>query len=312
MVGVDPGPLGQAWPVHPIPEDRQDGGKECHRRPERGDRHEDRAAGQRPEDRRREDHHPEQGEHHGEAAEEDGPVRRGPRGADRVELREALLPLLPVPRHDEQRVVDTHREADHRDHVLDEQVEAEQLSDQGHQAERHGDGEERHDDGDDGGDDRGEDDDQDDQRDADADRLALSEVLLRDLREVDVQRPGASHLHGEAVRLGRGGDVPELLDGRVLEVLERDRDQRVVLVLRDQARCLVRRLLEDVVVRRRRLRQDAPVDLGDTPLELLHERLELRVVDGVRVRVHDEEFGVLGAALAELRVEDVLGLDRLR
>ena len=41
-----------------------------------------------------------------------------PAGADRLELREPLLPLLAVPGHDEQRIVDPDREADHRDHVL--------------------------------------------------------------------------------------------------------------------------------------------------------------------------------------------------
>ena len=141
--------------------------------------------------------------------------------------------------------------------------------------------------------------------------LALLEVLLGDLREVGVEDPLAGHLHGEAVGPRGRRDLSEARDRGVGGVGELHGDERAPPVLRDQARRLLRRALDQVVVRDGRARQGTVVDGGHPALHVAHRRFEPRIVDGERVRVHDDVLGIrLGAA--ELRVEHDLRPLRLR
>ena len=124
-------------PVEPVghrlgpgAEERQERGEQRHRQGDRHEDHDDRAPCERAEDGRRDEEHPGQRQDHGHAAEEDGAVRRGTRPPDRLELVAAALPLLPVPRDDEQRVVDPDGQAHHRDQVRGEEAELPQLSEQ--------------------------------------------------------------------------------------------------------------------------------------------------------------------------------------
>ena len=75
-----------------------------------------------------------------------------------------MTALLAIARDDEERVVDTEREAHAGEHVHDEHRELELLGDESGQAERHDDREHRHQERHQPGDDPAEDEQQDDQR----------------------------------------------------------------------------------------------------------------------------------------------------
>ena len=108
-----------------------------------------------------------------------------PARADRLELLAPVEPLLPVPSHDEERIVDPHRQTDHRDHVLHEEREVDDLPGQSGRAHRDRDGEGREDERDEPRDHRAEDDDA--ARSAPRSTpmpLALRDVLLDDLVEL--------------------------------------------------------------------------------------------------------------------------------
>ena len=175
-----------------------------------------------------------------------------PARSDRVELLEALRPLLAIARDDEERVVDPDGEPHHHEHVHDEEGELEALPDQRRQAQRDDDRDEREHDRNERGDERAEDHEQHDQRDADAEHLTALEIFLGDLVEVDVgrERPGDGGLEARlAVRAG--DDVDQALDGRVGVVGEGERHGRRVPIGRDE------RLVAVGVVARRSARRRA-------------------------------------------------------
>src|SRR5688500_19772205 len=55
------------------------------------------------------------------------PICRRAGTPDRLELLAPVEPLLPIPGDDEERIVDPHRETDHRDHVLHEEREVDHM-----------------------------------------------------------------------------------------------------------------------------------------------------------------------------------------
>ncbi len=294
--GVDARPLGQPRPVDPVAEQAEDRGQERHRGGEGADRDEDRAAGEAPEHRHRDDQHPEESEHHGEAAEEDRAARGAARATDRLELLEALLPLFAVARDDEQRVVDADRQADHRDHVLHEHVEVEQLADERDQAERDTDREQAHQEGQDRRHDRAEHDDQDDQGDEQADRLRLLHVLIGELHEVGEEGglPGDLHRVGLVGVAGRDG--PQIGDDRLRLVDDRDGDEGRLPVRRDERA----RLLHGVEPAVRGCGEVGSTPAGHGRLDRLHGGQELDVAHE-RVRMVDEDEGLGRIGLRPVR-----------
>jgi hypothetical protein len=198
--GLPPHPQG----VHPVAHQREDGGEQRHRRGDSDHHDEDRASGECSEDRRRHDEDPEQREHDRHPAEEHSTVRGRARVADRLEPVAPVQTLLAVTGHDEQGVVDPDSQADHRDHVLDEEREREGGSDQGGDAHRGRDREDSEKDRDHAGDDRTEDHDEHDEGDDDPDALASLNVLFDDLLELVEQRCGAGDVRLESLwRLDR-------------------------------------------------------------------------------------------------------------
>ena len=72
----------------------------------------------------RHDEEPRERDDHRDPGEEHRPAGRVAGGDDRVHLRDAARPLLAEALDDEERVVDADGEADHRDHVLGDAVDA--------------------------------------------------------------------------------------------------------------------------------------------------------------------------------------------
>ncbi len=104
--------------------------------------------------------------------------------------------------------------------------------------------------------------------------------------------------------------TPSTVGGVVLR--DRDRDQRVVLVLGDESGRRLGRRLERVVVRRRRAGHEVGLR-RKRALELLDVRLERRVIDRERLGVHDHELRARALLRGgELLVDHFLRLDRLR
>ena len=87
------------------------------RRQHSEDHDRDRPHGLAAVDVRRHDEEPQQANDHRAPGEQHCPACRSPRPCDRSLLRKAALPLLTVPVDDEQRVVDPHRQPDHRHNV---------------------------------------------------------------------------------------------------------------------------------------------------------------------------------------------------
>ena len=187
---------------------------------DRGDDDQDGAGAERAEDRVRHQDQAEQGEDDGHAGEEDRAGGGAAGELDRVELGPAAPPLLAVALDDEEGVVDADREADHRDHVGDEEREVEEDAQDGGQAEGDEDADDRQGQRQDRRQQGGEDDDQDEEGDHPADRLAGGQVLLGDGVElfVDADRPDREDREAvAALLLDRrevvGGVVAGLLDG---------------------------------------------------------------------------------------------------
>ena len=187
---------------------------------------------------------PEQPDGHGEAREEDRRAGRRHRPAQRL-LPAPTPDLLAVTTHDEQRVVDGHREADHGDDVDRVEGDGGDPAEQeraGHPA-RHR--QEPHAEGHRGGHDGAEDQQQQHGHHGQDHELGAHDVAPGDLREVVVQRERTRRGHGERVRaherpqrgvgLGPVGDEHHGLDGRRV-ALELDGDARVVAVARESLR----------------------------------------------------------------------------
>ena len=145
------------------------------------------------------DEHPAQGYHHGHPAEQHRASRRRAGALDGLVLVQAPGHLVPEAGYDEDGVVDPHGQADHDDHQRDEEDQVEGLADQrgyaqgdyyAHDGQAYG-----HEHGDEGP----EEDHEDDQGNGNADPLALSQVLLRQLVLL-VGYAGVSHeQHPEAL-----------------------------------------------------------------------------------------------------------------
>jgi hypothetical protein len=155
-----------------------------HRSGDGHEHHDDRTAGEGPEDRGGHDQHAGEGQDHHHAAEEHGSVGGGTRCTDRIQLLATALPLLAVSRHDEERVVDPDRQTHHRDQVRSEEAEPPHLADQSHDPEGHGDREDRQDDGRHTRHQGPEHDHQHDQRRRDPDAFADAQILLGDALEL--------------------------------------------------------------------------------------------------------------------------------
>ena len=146
----------------------------------------------------------------------------------------SLAAFLAVAGDDEQGIVDPEREPHPREHVDEEDGELEVLREQRAQTEGDDDRDDRHQERHEPGHDRAEDEQQDDQRGREPElELPVLEVLLREEVEVVVERLLARHRHGERALLAEPLD---LLDERLglVVVVERERDDRRVAVLRDQ------------------------------------------------------------------------------
>jgi hypothetical protein len=102
--------------------------------------------------------------------------------------------------------------------------------------------------------------------------------------------------------------VAEVVRGRSLVVDEDDGDQRGLLALRHEPRCLIRVLLRDVVVGGRRRGDE--VGAGEHTLQVRHEGLERRIVHRGALGQDDHVLRVLLLAAPELLVDHVLRLDR--
>jgi hypothetical protein len=189
--------------VHPVPHHAEEGGEQGERRQHRDQNHRDGAGGQTAEDEVGDQQHPHQGQHHGHSRKEHRPVGRGARGGDRIELLVTSGALLPVAGHDEQGVVDAHRQAHHGQHVGDKEREVEHQAKQRHQPEGdHDRGDAKHE-RDDGGDQRAQHQDEDDQGEDDPHGLTLPQVALGDGVGVLVRGGLAGHQHAELVRVPR-------------------------------------------------------------------------------------------------------------
>jgi hypothetical protein len=295
-------------------ERRQQGHREGHR-----DQHDDdRAPGQPAEDRRRHEQHAGERDHHGEPAEEHGPVGRCSRHPDRFEVVPPALSLLAIARHDEQGVIDPDGETHHRDQVRDEEAPSPDLSEQTDDAEGHADREDPHDDRGDAGDQRAEDDQQDDDRHDDADRLALLEVVFGDLLEVGGRGRLTEHVEVGAARRVLGLDRVERSDeGRgLVAVLDEDHAEqdRAPVLRRERAErggLRVGLVLLRQRVLRRHLHDHARVDRADVVQGAVDLRDERRI--GRRARGPRHHEGLRRDVLLEpLLLQQRLRPDRLR
>jgi hypothetical protein len=199
LLGVGRG-LAHSQAIDVVAQQGQDRRQQCECREHGRDDHTDGADAERDEDRGRHEEHRRERQHHDEAGEEDRAAGRAARALDGVHLLVAALALLAVARDDEERVIDAHCQADHGDHVGDEERQLQQLADERGQAEGHDDGRDGQQDGHDGGHHRAEDDDEDDEGDGDADAFATLERLLREVGEVVVERAVTEGADGEALR----------------------------------------------------------------------------------------------------------------
>ena len=239
-------------------------------------------------------------------AKEDGACGGAARDGDRVDLLAPAPPLLAEARDDEQRVVDADREADHRRHVLREEVQVVAAGDHGRPGHREDDRADREDDREEGGDHRAEDDHQDREGNRRPEQLALLEVLLTLLDEVDREGrlAGDEDLELRALVECVDGDV-DLLD-HLLGVVDgaghRDGDDRAAAVSGDEV--LVTGRVEGV-----RARDDLRARRQDVVLQLLHGGLELGVVDREGLGADEDRLGN-GLLAGQLLVDQVLRLDR--
>ena len=208
---------GHAQAVHPVAEEAEQGGQQREGGEDRAEHGEHRAEGHAVEDAHGHEQQTAQSHDDRAPAEEHGPAGRPPGAGDGIELGPARAPLFPVARNDEERVVDTHRQTDHRDHVGDEGAELEELPDDRGHAHGDHDRDHRQQEGDAGGHERSEHEHEDDERHPDAEHLTALQVALADLGEISVDAGPARDEHFEAVPLaglldGRREDVDVLLD----------------------------------------------------------------------------------------------------
>ena len=220
-----------------MPEDPQDGGQEGQPEDDRAE-HDERAGDADRADRRSlEQEQPGQPDGDGDAAEGDRLAGRPDRALDRFTDRPAAAQFLAEPAHDEQRVVDRQREAEHRGDVEHEDAHLDLLGDDVDEREAAGDRQARHEERHPGRDDRGEDEHQDEGHDRQRDELGLLEVLLGLLGGVLRDRAVAGQLEGVAGgRHDRCADRVDDLDRRLVGDAQLDDDVRGVPGGADEAR----------------------------------------------------------------------------
>ena len=117
-----------------VAEQREHGGQQGQRGGQRHQHDDDGPDAQRLEESSRDNEHSTKGDHDGEAAEQNRAARGSSGPDDRFALLQAPLQLFPETGHDEQRIVDTHGQADHGDHQRYEENQVEHLADQGRDA----------------------------------------------------------------------------------------------------------------------------------------------------------------------------------
>ena len=113
-----------------VAEQAEQGGQQDQRGEQRGEDDQHDAHAHADGDVERHDDHAEHGQHDGHAAEEDGAVGGGAGGGDGVDLGQAAGAFLAVAADHEQRVVDAHGQAHHREDVEHEGVHGVDLADE--------------------------------------------------------------------------------------------------------------------------------------------------------------------------------------
>ena len=198
-------------------------------RDERGEHDQDRAQAETDGDVHGHHGHADHGDHDREAAEEDGAAGRCSGRRDSVGLGQPAAALLAIAADDEQRVVDAHREAQHRDDVRREHAHRVELPDQRDQAEREQDRDDAQQQRHAGRDQGAEHEDQHDEGRRHAEDLGLLEVGLRQLHGGRLHA-GLAGLVGREPGAGACGDdvvhVGDVVRG-TLEVVGQVDDQQL-------------------------------------------------------------------------------------
>ena len=222
--------------VDAVAEHHQQRRMEGQRNRNRDDRDYDRAQREAAQDVVRNEEHAEQGERERRAAEDDGPGGGAGHVQDRLGMGDSTGPLLAQARDDEERVVDPQRQSHRHEHVDDEDVHVEELTDHRDQAEGDDDRDQGHQQRDRHPNHGADDQQQDDQRRRQPElELTLLKVLLCELLEIAGDGELAGDVDGEPVgAIGPRRDLEDLVDVVLGLLGEDERDDRRVLVGGDE------------------------------------------------------------------------------
>jgi hypothetical protein len=234
------GPLGppsqrQPAALDPVAEPREHRGQDGHRGRHRGRHHEDDGQRVRPVPRVLGHQHAGHRADHRDPGDQDGAAGGRRRGEDRRVVVAPRGSLFARPAQIEERVVDTHGQADQQRDGVDRLVEGDDLARERDQAERRHHGGDAEQQRDERGDDRPEGDGEDDERDRQRRQLGFLEVLADPLvdRLLDAGVAGLRDAHVRVLAL-HGGDnrlsVTDTFGGRVDRARDVEGDQcRVAL-----------------------------------------------------------------------------------
>ena len=274
--------------VHPGAEQREHGRQEGEGRGQGRYDNQDGAEPQRLEERHRNDEHSKECHHDGGAAEEHRAACRITRLRDCLLLVKTTAHLLSKARHDQQRVVDAHRKANHRDHHRDEEDQLKELTDNPHGSERqhygdNGDPQRQKD-----GDDSAEEHQQNDQLYGDAKSLPFLQVCRAHLVVLESYAGISANEHAKVGRfvgfLDNVNDVFYVPRG-LLRVAGQDEGQYGGLAVRGYRNRIVGQIVVHPQLHRVRPQRH------DLVMQRLDHFLELRIIDSESRRLNDDQFG---------------------
>ena len=289
--------------LDPVAELREDSRKHGERADHRNTDDHHRADRERHERLVAREEHPRHGDHHGQAGDEHCTTRGGSCSFDRRALTSPCRPLFTRATEVEERVVDTDGEPDQQDHLVDRAVHGHELAGNPHEPEGCEDRRQSDENGNESRNRGTNDEHENHERQDERNEPDLCDPAVDDLVERLLGRDAC--LGDVEVRMGllnarrRGDDRVDVESGLVVGALRAERHEYRMPVVRDLALVTGGQRGTDVLdLLEARERRDRVVD----------GRAEGGIVDGLRLRLDDDDLAEPVLVEVERLVDDTVGL----